>query len=135
VTTWSISEAAEKCGLSQHTLRWYERIGLLGPVMRTSDGRRRYTEGDLEWLELINKLRDTGMPVKDMQRYAELVKSGMGEQERIELFKRHRAEVRRAMAAQRECLKLLDYKIDIYSRRIGEKEQRLRQDDQAECEL
>jgi DNA-binding transcriptional MerR regulator len=134
VTTWSISQAAEKCGLSQHTLRWYERIGLLGPVTRTSDGRRRYSEGDLEWLGLINKLRETGMPVKEMQRYAELVKSGTGEQERIELFKRHRAEVRRAMAAQRECLRLLDYKIDLYSRRLGEKEQRLRQDDQAECE-
>ncbi len=136
MTTWSISQAAEKCGLSQHTLRWYERIGLLGPVTRTSDGRRRYSDGDLEWLGLINKLRETGMPVKEMQRYAELVKSGTGEQERIELFKRHRAEVRRAMAAQRECLRLLDYKIDLYSRRLGEKdekEQRPRQDDQAEC--
>ena len=60
------------------------------------------------------------MPIKDMQRYAELAKSGTGEQERIELFKRHRAQVRRAMAAQRECLKLLDYKIDLYSRRLRE---------------
>jgi DNA-binding transcriptional MerR regulator len=131
VTTWSISEVAEKCGLSQHTLRWYERIGLLGPVVRTSDGRRRFTEHDLEWLGLINKLRETGMSVKDMQRYAELARSGTGVQERIELFKRHRAEVRRAMAAQRECLKLLDYKIDVYSSRIREAEQHL-QDDQAE---
>jgi hypothetical protein len=54
------------------------------------------------------------MPVRDMQRYAELVRSGAGEAERIELLKRHREEVRRAMAAQRDCLKLLDTKISFY---------------------
>jgi DNA-binding transcriptional MerR regulator len=64
-------------------------------------------------------LRATGMPVRDMQRYAELVRSGAGEAERIELLKRHREEVRRAMASQRECLKLLDYKIALYSDRIA----------------
>jgi DNA-binding transcriptional MerR regulator len=122
VTSWSISEAAEKCGLSPYTLRWYERIGLLGPVERTSDGRRRFTGKDLEWLSLLTKLRATGMPVKDMQRYAELVRSGAGEAERLELLKRHRVEVRQALAAQRECLKLLDYKIDIYSRRVRQGE-------------
>jgi multidrug resistance efflux pump len=55
------------------------------------------------------------MPVRDMQRYAELVRSGAGEAERIELLKRHRKEVRRALASQRECLKLLDSKIDYYA--------------------
>jgi hypothetical protein len=55
------------------------------------------------------------MPVRDMQRYAELVRSGAGEAERIELLKRHREEVRRALASQRECLKLLDAKIDYYA--------------------
>jgi DNA-binding transcriptional MerR regulator len=124
VTTWSISEAAEKCGLSQHTLRWYERIGLLGPIVRASDGRRRFTDQDLDWLAVITKLRDTGMPVKDMQRYAGLVRSAAGEEERLELLRRHRAEVRRALARQRECLKLLDYKIDLYSRRVRESQGR-----------
>ncbi|HEX6519337.1 MAG TPA: MerR family transcriptional regulator [Streptosporangiaceae bacterium] len=120
MTTWSISEAATKCGLSQHTLRWYERIGLLGPIDRTADGRRRFTEGDLDWLALITKLRETGMPVKDMQRYAELVRSGAGEEERLELLRAHRVAVRRALTTQRECLKLLDYKIDFYSRHVCE---------------
>jgi len=118
VTTWSISEAAEKCGLSQHTLRWYERIGLLGPVGRDANGRRRFSDTDLDWLTLITRLRETGMPVSQMQRYAELVRSGVGEAERVELLRRHRDEVRRALAAQRECLKLLNSKIDIYSRRL-----------------
>jgi DNA-binding transcriptional MerR regulator len=120
VTTWSIGEAAAKCGLSQHTLRWYERIGLVGPVAKGGDGRRRYSDADLDWLSLITRLRETGMPVSDMQRYAELVRSGAGEAERLELLKRHRAEVCRALAAQRETLKLLDSKIDTYARQIRE---------------
>jgi len=120
VTTWSIGEAAAKCGLSQHTLRWYERIGLVGPVAKGGDGRRRYSDADLDWLSLITRLRETGMPVSDMQRYAELVRSGAGQAERLELLKRHRAEVRRALAAQRETLKVLDSKIDTYARQIRE---------------
>jgi DNA-binding transcriptional MerR regulator len=114
VTTWTIGEASEKCGLSQHTLRWYERIGLLPPVERGSDGRRRYSDGDLDWLATMTQLRATGMPVRDMQRYAELVRSGAGQAERLELLKRHREQVRRALASQRECLKLLDAKITHY---------------------
>jgi DNA-binding transcriptional MerR regulator len=114
VTTWTIGEAAAKCGLSQHTLRWYERIGLLGDIERGGDGRRRFSDGDLDWLSLLTKLRATGMPVRDMQRYAELVRSGAGQAERLELLKRHRDQVRRAIAAQRECLRLLDTKITSY---------------------
>ena len=115
MTTWTIGEAASKCGLSQHTLRWYERIGLLGHIERGSDGRRRFSDRDLDWLALLTKLRATGMPVRDMQRYAELVRSGAGQAERLELLTRHREQVRRAIASQRECLKLLDAKIDHYA--------------------
>jgi hypothetical protein len=57
VTTWTIGEAAAKCGLSQHTLRWYERIGLLANIERGGDGRRRFSQGDLDWLSLLTKLR------------------------------------------------------------------------------
>ena len=120
MTTWTISEAAEKCGLSQYTLRWYERIGLLGPVERGSDGRRRFSERDLEWLALVTKLRATGMPVRDMQRYAELARSGAGQAERLELLKRHREQVRRAIASQRECLRLLDTKVSHYESCLAE---------------
>ena len=119
MTTWSIGEAAAKCGLTQHTLRWYERIGLLGTIERGGDGRRRFSDGDLDWLSVLTKLRDTGMPVRDMQRYAELVRSGAGHAERLELLKRHREQVRRDLAAQRECLKLLDAKITSYSSRLA----------------
>lgn len=120
MTTWTIGEAAEKCGLSQHTLRWYERIGLLPPIERGSDGRRRFSDRDLDWLSTMTKLRATGMPVRDMQRYAELVRSGAGQAERLELLKRHREQVRRAIASQRECLKLLDAKITHYGSCLAE---------------
>jgi len=120
VTTWSIGETAAKCGLSQHTLRWYERIGLLGTIERGGDGRRRFSDSDLDWLSLLIKLRATGMPVRDMQRYAELVRSWAGEEEPSSLLKKHRDEVRRALAAQRECLKLLDAKIGHYASRLSE---------------
>jgi DNA-binding transcriptional MerR regulator len=118
VTGWTIRETAEKCGLSQHTLRWYERIGLLNPVARTADGRRRYSDADLDWILLFSRLRATGMPVRDMLRYAELVRSGAGEQERLALLEGHREHVRQALLQQQECLELLDHKISNYERRL-----------------
>ena len=114
MTSWTTRDAAEKCGLTQYTLRWYERIGLLQPIARGPDGRRRFADRDVDWLVLISKLRATGMSVRDMQRYAELVRSGAGEQERLELLKRHREMVVQAITDRRECLQLLDQKISYY---------------------
>lgn len=119
MTGWTTREAAEKCGLTQYTLRWYERIGLLGRVERTADGRRRFSDADLDWLILLSKLRATGMPVRDMLSYAELVRSGAREQERVDLLRGHRERVRQALLDQKECLRLLDTKIDFYSSRLA----------------
>jgi DNA-binding transcriptional MerR regulator len=124
VTGWSTREAAEKCGLTQYTLRWYERIGLLDRVERTPDGRRRFSDGDLDWLILLSRLRATGMPVRDMLAYAELVRSGAREQERIDLLREHRERVRQALFEQQECLKLLDAKIGNYCSRLTAANQR-----------
>jgi DNA-binding transcriptional MerR regulator len=123
VASWTTRAAAEKCGLTQHTLRWYERIGLLDRIDRTADGRRRFSDADLDWLLLLSRLRATGMPVRDMQRYAELVRSGAGEQERLELLQRHRERVRQGLLDQQECLHLLDVKIDTYHRCVVAAEQ------------
>jgi DNA-binding transcriptional MerR regulator len=118
VTTWTTREAAEKCGLTLHTVRWYEQIGLLGRINRAPDGRRRFSDADLDWLILLSRLRATGMPVRDMLRYAGLARSGAGEQERLMLLEGHRDRVRRALAEQQECLELLDTKIGIYRGRL-----------------
>jgi DNA-binding transcriptional MerR regulator len=119
VTSWTTREAAEKCGLSQHTLRWYERIGLLDWVARTPDGRRRFSDADLDWLVLLSRLWASGMPVRAMLRYAELARAGAGEQERLTRVDRHRGRVRQAVAAQQECLELRDTKIGAYRSRLA----------------
>ncbi|MEV6669881.1 MerR family transcriptional regulator [Streptomyces sp. NPDC051162] len=112
----TISEVAEYTGLSAHTLRWYERIGLMPHVDRSHAGQRRYTDRDLDWLDLVGRLRLTGMPVADMVRYAQLVREGehtFAERER--LLSTHRDDVRRRIAELRSTLDVLDYKIDIYA--------------------
>lgn len=73
---YTISEVVAFTGLTAHTLRWYERIGLMPHVDRSHTGQRRYTNRDLDWLVFVTKLRLTGMPVADMVRYAELVRQG-----------------------------------------------------------
>ena len=73
----AIAEAAVRTGVSVHTLRYYERAGLVvSPVDRTSGGRRRYRELDLKWIIICTKLRATGMPIRGIRRYAELVAAG-----------------------------------------------------------
>ncbi|MFJ9854008.1 MerR family transcriptional regulator [Streptomyces sp. NPDC101150] len=121
---YTISEVAEHTGLSAHTLRWYERIGLMPHVDRTHTGQRRFTNRDLDWLNLVTKLRLTGMPVADMVRYAELVREGDGTfPEREELLTAHREDVRQRIAELQSTLTVLDYKIDIYAdaRRASER--------------
>jgi len=112
----TIAEAARRTGVSAHTLRYYERTGLVvTPVDRTSAGRRRYRELDLKWIVVCTKLRATGMPIRGIRRYAELVAAGPGnEQERLDLLEAHRAEVVARLAEIQENLKAIDHKIDVY---------------------
>ncbi|GAA3174445.1 MULTISPECIES: MerR family transcriptional regulator [Streptomyces] len=113
---YSISEVAEHTGLSAHTLRWYERIGLMPHVDRSHTGQRRFTNRDLDWLAFVAKLRLTGMPVADMVRYAELAKAGDATfAEREALLTAHREDVRHRIAELQDTLAVLDYKIDIYA--------------------
>ncbi|MGK5682036.1 MerR family transcriptional regulator [Actinoplanes sp. URMC 104] len=111
----TVGEAAELVGLTVHTLRWYEQEGLVAPVERDTAGRRRYCEDDIGWLKLLIRLRGTGMPVRDMRRYAEMVRAGdhtMGE--RLQLFVEHRERVLAHIAELQQDLTMLDYKIAYY---------------------
>ena len=105
-TGLSIAEAARRTGGSVHTLRYYERAGLaVTSVDRTVGGRRRYQQRDLYWITTCTKLRATGMPIKTIRRYAQLVSAGPGnEQERLALMKAHRAEVTAKLAEIQENL-------------------------------
>lgn len=111
----TVSEVAERIGLSVHTLRWYERIGLLDQVARDTAGHRRYTRPDIEWLLLLTRLRATGMPVRDMQRYADLVRAGDStSEERRELLEAHRDRVEEHIAELSRHLAVIDHKVDVY---------------------
>ncbi|MFI6639902.1 MerR family transcriptional regulator [Streptomyces sp. NPDC050504] len=113
---YTISEVAAFTGLSAHTLRWYERIGLMPHVDRSHTGQRRFRNRDLDWLNLITKLRLTGMPVADMVRYAELVREGDHTFEaRQALLEQTRRAVLARMAELRGTLAVLDYKINFYA--------------------
>jgi DNA-binding transcriptional MerR regulator len=112
----TIAEAARRTGVSVHTLRYYERAGLVvTPVGRTSGGRRQYRELDLKWIVICTKLRATGMPISGICRYAELVAAGPGnEKERLALLESHREDVLAKLAEIQENLKIIDHKIDVY---------------------
>lgn len=112
----SISEVSEASGLSAHTLRWYERIGLLDPIDRSHNGQRRYSDADLTRLAFLGRLRLTSMPVADMLRYVELARVGDSTvDQRREMLVAHREEVRQKIADLHATLAVLDYKIDLYS--------------------
>lgn len=112
----TIAQAAESLGLSVDTLRYYERDGLLlRPVPRSASGHRRYDETDLRWILLVTRLRATGMPIRDIRRYADLVRAGAGnESERLALLRAHREEVLRELAEVTAHLGAIDHKIGIY---------------------
>jgi DNA-binding transcriptional MerR regulator len=112
----TIAEAGRRTGVSVHTLRYYERAGLvISPVDRTTGNRRRYRELDLKWIVICTKLRATGMPIRGIRQYAELVAAGPGnEDERLALLEAHRADVLARMAETQENLRLIDRKIDVY---------------------
>ena len=112
----TIAEVAERTGLTRHTLRYYERDGLMLSVERAGSGHRRYSEADLGWIELITKLRATGMPIREVRRYAELVRVGDGnEKERLALLRAHRERVRAQLDTMTTYLDAIDTKIGYYA--------------------
>ncbi|MEC3918638.1 MerR family transcriptional regulator [Nocardia sp. CDC160] len=116
----TIAEAARRTGVSVHTLRYYERAGLvLTNITRTSTGRRRYRQLDLDWITICTKLRATGMPIKTIRHYAQLVDAGRGnEQQRLDLLESHRATVLAKLAELQQNLQLIDHKLAVYRARL-----------------
>jgi DNA-binding transcriptional MerR regulator len=118
---FTIQEVTKATGLSAHTLRYYERIGLIHPIEREENTRRRYTADDVGWIDFLLKLRATGMSIKDMQKYAELQRRGDETlPERVKMLKALQANVEARMSELNEHLKLVCYKIDIYQKIIAE---------------
>lgn len=111
-----IGELAKRSGLSAYTIRYYERIGLLPYADRDRSGQRDYDASILTWMEFLERLKATGMPIREMLHYAALRERGVGtEGERSALLEQHRERVRSHVTELQACLLVLDTKIAGYA--------------------
>ena len=109
--------------MTAHTLRYYERVGLIQPVERAHNGHRRYSEADEAWINFLHCMRATNMPIREMQRYAELRELGDATSlDRRKILEDHQAEIAAQIVALQQAHALLTHKIANY-RKI---EQRIR---------
>ena len=113
--TLTVREAATLTGISAYTLRYYERVGVLAPVSRTTRGHRRYAQADLEHLRFLHCLRATGMPIRRMQDFAALARQGRGTlTDRRELLESHRREVQAHIEEMQSLVKVIEAKIQLF---------------------
>ena len=115
-----IGELAARTGCSVHTIRWYEQQGLLPPVPRLG-AHRIYSNRHLEWLELMERLRASGMSVAELRRYTTLAQQGAPTRKAtLALLEDHRRRVHESIAQWQHALELIDAKIAFYARWIDE---------------
>jgi len=123
----TITEVSEKIDVSQDTLRYYERIGLIPRVNRNKSGNRDYTEEDCKWVEFIKCMRSAGLPIEVLIEYVGLFQQGDETIEaRKELFIEQRKQLLARMEDMKKTLERLDYKIASYEQAVVEKEKALR---------
>ena len=121
--TFTIREAARELGLSDHTLRYYERIGLIHPIDRGINRHRLYTPDDNGWIDFLTKMRSTGMPIRELLRYVELARQGDETlRERLEIMEAHRHRVGVRLSELQKNMEVIDYKITIYRDELEKKE-------------
>ena len=118
---YSPAQTVELSGFSLDTLRYYEKIGLIEPVRRAAGGHRRYTDDDIGWLDMLRCLRGTGMPIAQMQTFAELVRDGDGTiADRLALLEEHDANVEAELARLTELQRKVREKIAYYRGTLAE---------------
>ncbi|MEO8408166.1 MAG: MerR family transcriptional regulator [Oxalobacteraceae bacterium] len=124
ITSLTIQQTAAATGLTVHTLRYYERIGLIDPIQRKDNKHRIYREEDILWITFLLKLRSTGLPIQKMLRYAELRRMGNQQEsvsERKALLEQHTQSLEAALAELHSNLTVMYKKIALY----GDMEARL----------
>jgi len=125
---YSPGQVAEQTGFSLDTLRYYERIGLLDDIERNSGGQRVFTEDDVAWLRILRCLRDTGMPIQRMVRYAELARGGDETvAERLEVLREHDRDIDEKIAHLRVEQEHIRGKIEYYQRDLAAREESVTQ--------
>ncbi len=111
----TIQQVASATGLGVHTLRYYERNGLIEPIERAANGHRRYSAQNIAWIEFLTRLRTTGMPIRQMQQFAALVREKPDEvQGRRILLEVHRSIVQKRLDELSQHLTVIDWKIQRY---------------------
>ncbi|WP_367566272.1 MerR family transcriptional regulator [Lacrimispora sp.] len=119
--TYTITQAAQRCGLTAHTLRFYDKEGLLPYVDRTPRGIRSFKESDFEWLQVINCLKDTGMPIKKIKEFIDFCMQGDETlPQRLEIIRNHKKDVEVQMAQLKEHMETIDYKLRYYETAVAE---------------
>lgn len=114
-TLRTIADLADASGFSAHTLRYYERIGLLEPMERNESGHRVYDAYAVEWVVLLRNLRATGMPIRTMQEFASLVRNGEHTvPQRVQLLQDHRASILEQIDVLSEALERVNSKLAHY---------------------
>ena len=116
----TIAETSKKYGLSADTLRYYERIGIIPPVPRTSGGIRNYDEDSCRWIELMKCLRSAGVQIEALIEYSALCRQGEGtEERRKEILVGQRELLLSRMEKMQNSLDRLNYKIANYDKILG----------------
>lgn len=116
-----IQEAAEVTGLSSHTLRYYEKSGLIYAIARDNAGHRYYREHDINWLHFIKCLKSTGMPLKDIQAYAQKVGDAANQGEfLLQIMQQHKLRLEKQLTETQEFLTHIDWKINHYQELLAE---------------
>ena len=116
---YSIQDVSNKTGLSTHTLRYYEKEGLISGVERSQGGFRQYTDEDLERLGLIRCLKNTGMSIQEIARFVQLTHEGDHTlEERVELLREHRDRVLERMAEMQQHLDKVTWKLNFFTEKM-----------------
>ena len=116
---YSIQDVSKKTGLTAHTLRYYEKEGLISGVERSQGGIRQYTDEDLERLGLICCLKNTGMSIQEIARFVQLTHEGDHTlQERVELLRAHREQVLKRMSEMQKHLDKVTWKLNFFSEKL-----------------
>src|SRR5258706_13101896 len=116
----TIQEVAARTGLSVHTLRYYERVGLLDPVGRATSGHRRYADGDLNWIAFLLHLRATGRSIRQMQAFADLRQQGQATMpEHLAFLEAHQRQVREHVRKLEGHLAVIEEKTQINRRMLA----------------
>ncbi|GEO78090.1 transcription regulator [Companilactobacillus mindensis DSM 14500] len=112
---YSIGQVAEKTGLSSYTLRYYDKQGLMPFVHRDDVGRREFTENDMDFIELITCLKETGMSLKEIREFVNMSMEGNDTlEQRLEMFKKQRDEVLEQIRQSQKYLEKLSHKVQYF---------------------